>query len=281
LIVGSENTNGDVTINAILTSEKGMKVGIASFHSTTKLSDTQPISGETKGQYAKVITPCMYVKEEDFVLHAVATEYANTPEIKGKLQEMQKISDRYVPVKYNTEGITIEILQNIKDRGKREELRELNTKGQNFENIICSLLLDHKYKEFEQNVLEKLPWVKTLKVFNDKNLIKQPFIGRLYGMGDKSTIENFVTILTDEISLMSGYVYIDHTAVRLFSKVLAKNFKLYIKEEVDGLNKFKKFCNELIINKDNDVTITDTDTTTSKIPPTFELHGCCGFTCET
>jgi hypothetical protein len=113
LVVGSENDQ-EITVFATLTSEKGTKtLHIINEKTTTKLSEKQPISGENKGQYAKTISPPLTVNSHEFIEDEATTQYVNTPDVKEKLMDLKKETERYVPIAYDSTGITKNDLQDL------------------------------------------------------------------------------------------------------------------------------------------------------------------------
>jgi len=112
LVVGSENDQ-EITVFATLTSEKGTKtLHIINEKTTTKLSEKQ-VSGKEKGQYVRPISPNLKVKREDFEIHDEGTEYVNDPDIKQKLSNVKKETERFESISYNSTGITSDDLTDI------------------------------------------------------------------------------------------------------------------------------------------------------------------------
>jgi hypothetical protein len=148
LVVAHDNQTDKRIIIGVLTSEKG----------TTKLSDTQPISGNTdKAQYIKRLIVPLSVTNKQFEIHEKGTEYIQNVDIKDILEDLKKEVMKTKHVPYEPIGVTKEDLQ---------KMFELQTKAQLQVKIIKEKPSNLDSEQKKKKDLEKQEKAK-------KNTIKQ------------------------------------------------------------------------------------------------------------
>lgn len=115
MLVVKGDSQGDQTVEAIaiLTSQSGVKTGVATIENI-KLSDTQ-VSGQGKTQYASIIIPPRIIQTNDCTEIQEGTDYVNKPNILPKIEALDIETSRYEVKPYNTEGFITEKLQQLND----------------------------------------------------------------------------------------------------------------------------------------------------------------------
>ena len=115
IAVGKEDPEtGTVVVTTILTSSKGNKTGIAGCSTSTYLSPNQPFSNDpNKAQYGAHVIPPVKVDQSLFTHNERATDYANTPDVQKKLEEMYRVADKVYSVPYKQDGYTVDDLEDI------------------------------------------------------------------------------------------------------------------------------------------------------------------------